>query len=140
MRKLFMVAALSVTVSLGGCAAMAEGALGLPGGFLTKTVQNPVKRSDLYRIENGLIVLISAASKYKALCEARRIADNCVAVVEKMQDYSRKSQPLKRSLRQFVRQNDQVNAWVIFSALRDLIADFRATAEGAGIQIPQQGG
>lgn len=134
----FMKIALLVTSLslLSGCAGMAENALNLPSGVLTSSINNPVTKDDLYRVENGLIILVTGLKTYKKLCSAGTIDSRCVAVVTTLQGYSKKARPLIRALRTFVRKNDQVNAGVAFRTLQQLISDFRSTAAANGIQLP----
>lgn len=136
-----------VLLLLGGCstmqlAAFAETAVGAPSGILTKSVQNPVTRDTLYRVENGLRVAVAGLQAYKNYCEGRPVGDRCDAVVTKMQKYVKRSRPLIRQLRVFVRKNDQVNAVVVFKTLRAIFEDFRTTAaqEGIVVPIPNMGG
>lgn len=138
MRKLILIVLL--LWPLGGCASVAENALQLPSGVLTQSIQNPVTRAHLYRLENGLIVGVSALQSYKRLCENGTIDVSCVGVVARLQGYVRQARPALRALRTFVRRNDQVNARVAFSTLQNIIAEFRGTAAAAGIQLPPPSG
>jgi hypothetical protein len=128
-----------VLFALGGCASFAESAIGLPTGILTQSVQNPVKKSDLYKIENGLRVAVAGLNTYKSYCNERPVGDRCDAVVQTMQSYSKRARPLIRSLRTFVRKNDQVNAKVIFTELKALFTDFKSLAQREGIPVPDMG-
>lgn len=140
-RKLILI--VPVLGLLGGCAgtlpSLAENALSLPSGVLTTSIQNPVTRQTLYRIENGLIVAVSGLNTYKNYCNNRPVGDPCDVVVARLQSYVKRARPLIRSLRTFVRKNDQVNAGVVFSTLRGLFTEFRITAAGAGIPVPEIG-
>lgn len=126
---------------LGGCAGNAgaqfvENALKLPEGVLTTSVQNPITKATLFRVENGMRVAVAGLNTYKTLCENETLAVDCVDVVATLQGYSKKARPLVRQLRSFVRKNDQINAKVVFVQIRALIAEFRITATAAGIPIP----
>lgn len=134
MRKmLFLV---PVILSLCGCAGLAEQALQLPTGVLTQSVQNPITRAHLYRLENGLIVGVSALNSYKRLCEQKVIGPQCITVVQRLQVYVARARPALRSLRTFVRNNDQVNARVVYNTLANVISEFRTEAATAGINLP----
>lgn len=141
MRKLIrifpIVLLLGGSLSLGGCASLAESALSLPSGVLTQSVQNPITRDHLYRIENGLIVGVSALNSYKRLCDDGTLPASCIGVIQKLQAITRQARPVLRQLRRFVRQNDQVNAKVMFTTLQGLVAEFRGTATAAGISVPE---
>lgn len=136
MKRIAFALALVVSVSVGGCAGIAEQALNLPSGVLTQNIQNPITRDHLYRIENGLIVAVTALQQYKNLCENGTLANNCIGTVATLQVYVKRSRPLIRQLRSFVRQNDQINARVVFSELRTLLGEARNIAVAAGVQVP----
>lgn len=138
MRKLILVIPL-LFLPLGGCASLAEGALNLPTGILTESVQNPVTRNHLYRLENGLIVGVTALNSYKRLCNEGTLPANCIPIIEKLQAIVKQARPVLRQLRIFVRKNDQVNAKIMFVTVQNLVAEFRATAQSAGIPIPELG-
>lgn len=134
MRKLTLI--VPVLLLLGGCAGIAETAIGLPSGVLTTSVQNPVTREHLFRLENGLIVGVTALQTYKNQCENGNLASSCIQVVATMQAYVRRARPLLRQLRTFVRKNDQVNARVVFTTIQSLITEFRGVAAANGVVIP----
>jgi|SRR5882672_4921813 len=137
MRKLLVFPLLVVLAGpLGGCAGVAETALGLPSGVLTQSTTNPITRDTLLRLENGLIIGVGALKTYKELCNNGTLAESCIDVVVKMQGYVKKARPLLKSLRTFVRKNDQVNARVVYENVQGLIAEFRATAAANNIPIP----
>jgi len=138
MRKLILI--VPVLLLLGGCAGIAETAIGLPSGVLTTSVQNPVTREHLYRLENGLIVGVTALQTYKNQCENRNLEASCIQVVAVMQAYVKRARPLLRQLRTFVRKNDQVNARVVFTTIQSLITEFRGVAAANGIPLPAVGG
>lgn len=125
-----------VLLLLGGCAGLAETVTGLPTGILTKSIENPVTKAQLYKIENGLRVAVAGLQTYKNYCEGQPVGDRCDAVVQRLQGYSKRARPLVRSLRTFVKKNDQVNAGVVFQTLRSIFAEFRATAAQEGIPVP----
>lgn len=137
MKKFIIALVLVSSVTLGGCAGMAEQALNLPSGVLTQSVSNPVTREHLYRLENGLIVGVTALNSYKKLCNSGQLPSNCIATVATLQSYVKRGRPLLRQLRTFVRKNDQVNARVVFDQVQMLLVELRGTAAAAGIPIPQ---
>lgn len=121
---------------LGGCAGFVEKVLDIPVGVLTKSYDQPLTKSDLYKVQGGVRVVVRLMRNYKQLCEDLVIDSRCIAVVARLQGYSRKSRPMIQSFRRFVKNNDQVNARVVYDELRALIADFRGEAAAAGIQLP----
>lgn len=139
MKKFAIVLALSLTAS--GCAAgLAEQALNLPAGVLTASTANPVTKATLYRVENAYIVVLGLARQYKKLCNDGTLPASCITVTGRMQDYVRQARPLRKSLRTFVRKNDQVNAAVALRTLQDIFANIRNEAAMAGIPVPNTGG
>lgn len=139
MRKLFTIATLVLALSAGGCASSAEGLFGLPAGTLTKSVQNPVTKADLYRVENGMRLAVAGLQEYKNLCNAETIAASCIGVVQKMQSYVHIGRPYLKQLRTFVRKNDQVNAAVVYNTLMGILQQVRNEATAAGVNIPTGG-
>lgn len=138
MRKIVTLALLAMlALPAGGCASSAEGLLGLPSGVLTKSVANPVTKTDLYRIENGMLVVASGLRAYKKLCNNGSLPADCIKIVQDLQAGVHQSRPLIRQLRTFVRKNDQVNAAVVWNTLQGIIAQYRAEAAKAGVQLPQ---
>lgn len=138
MRKptLALILLVPLLMPLGGCAGLAEGALNLPSGALTKSIQNPVTKDTLNRVENGLIVAVVGLKTYKNWCNSQPVGDACDTVVAKLQSYTKRARPVLRGMRTFVRKNDQVNAGIAFSTLKGIFAEFRITAGAAGIPIP----
>ena len=137
MRKLMLI--FPVLLLLGGCAGLAESVIGLPNGILTQSVQNPVSKDTLFRVESGLRVVVAGLQTYKNYCNTRPVGDKCDAVVQQLQAYSRQARPMVAQLRVFVRRNDQVNARVVFTTLKALFAEFQALATREGIPVPQLG-
>lgn len=132
-----LILAVPVLLLLGGCAGLAETAIGLPSGILTKSIENPVTKNDLRRAESVIRVSAAALQAYKNYCETRPVGDRCDAVVQTLQSYSTRSRPLIRQLRTFVQKNDQVNAGVVFNTLRGIFQEFQLTAKQEGIPLPQ---
>lgn len=137
LRKLILI--FPVLLLLGGCAGMAETAIGLPSGILTSSVQNPITKDTLSRVESGMRVAVAGLQTYKNYCESRPVGDPCDAIVAQLQGYSVRARPLIRQLRTFVRRNDQVNARVVFATLRGIFNDFQAYAAQNGVPVASIG-
>lgn len=137
LRKLILT--FPVLLLLGGCAGMAETAIGLPSGILTSSVQNPITKDTLSRVESGMRVAVAGLQTYKNYCETRPVGDQCDAIVAQLQGYSSRARPLIAQLRTFVRRNDQINARVVFSTLRGLFSDFQAYAAQNGVSVASIG-
>lgn len=131
MRKLLYVAMLGL--SLTACAEVQK--LETAFNFATKSVANPVTANDLYNIESGATIAIAVLGAYKKGCSMGTVDTNCRANVAKIQVYTRQLPPLLTQLRSFVKNNDQVNATVIYNNIVELIADFKSTATAAGINV-----
>jgi hypothetical protein len=131
MKRLLL--AIVLILPLTGCAGLAESVFNLPTGVLTKSIQNPVTTKQLYEIENGLVIAVVALNVYKDKCIRKEIEQSCRNTVRRLQTYTRKAPPLIKSLRSFVRENDQVNARVVFNSLYGLFTNFRALATAKGV-------
>lgn len=117
MRKLVLVIALI----LGGCG---------PGGFpnfLPKGPDNPITKDMLYKIEVSAAAATSGLNSYKRLCVQQLIADNCRGTINAIQVYTRQIPPYLTALRKFVKENDQVNAIVVYNNLTQLLVDIKRT-------------
>lgn len=125
---------LAGSLTLAGCALDPGGRSIFSGGSsLTATVGNPVTPTMLYDVENGLTVAVSGMLAYKRLCIAKTIDRSCGDIVLTLQGYTRQAKPILISLRQFVRQNDQVNAIIAYNTVRQLLDSFKATAATSGV-------
>lgn len=133
--KRFLLAIILI-LPLTGCAGLAEKAFNLPTGLLTQSIQNPITKKQLYEIENGLVIAVVSLNVYKGKCIRKEIDRSCRATIARLQTYTRKARPLLNSLREFVKDNDQINAKVIFTTLYNLFTDFRALASTKGINVP----
>lgn len=123
------------SIVIGGCALDPGGRSIFSGGdSITATVANPVTPTMLYDVENGLTVAVSGMLAYKRLCIAKTIDRSCRSIVMTLQGYTRQAKPILLSLRQFVRQNDQVNAIIAYNSVRQLLDSFKATAATSGVQ------
>lgn len=126
MRKLFLAIVLSL--SLAGCANVAR-----TFDALTTTIDNPVTPAMLYEVENGLTVAAAGLVTYRRLCIQQVIDATCRDNIRKLQPYTRQIKPLLASLRKFVRENDQVNARVVFGTLRQILTDLNLLRSQMGI-------
>lgn len=130
MRKAILVVILALAVS--GCAGFQQ-ALSLTW----VSVANPVTRDMLYEVENSAVIVFAGLQTYKRSCQRQLIADSCRGMVASIQVYTRRLPSLLRSLRQFVRQNDQVNARVVYNSIVDLIGQAKAFAAVNNMQVAQ---
>jgi len=126
MRKLFLAAAMVATIALGGCTSLQ---------LITGSTSNPVTPERLYQVENAMIVAVAGLNAYRQSC-LKGVADvNCRKNIAAIQVYTRRIPPLLTQARTFVRNNDQVNAIVVYNQIMTLIANFKSTAAAAGVPI-----
>lgn len=103
--------------------------------LLTTGVKNPVTPQRLYEAENAAIVLFAGLNAYKQTCVSGVIPPSCKDTIAAIQVYTRQLKPRLRTLRAFVRQNDQVNAITAYSVIQQLMAGAKSTASANGANI-----
>lgn len=128
MRKLLAVCL--VTLSLGGCAQIQQ--LQDIASVASASVANPVTPEKLRQVESGALLVFKGLNLWKKSCSERLINENCKKQIEQVQIYTRQIQPYLFQLRQFVRENNQVNAVVVYNNLVSLIKTVKAQATANG--------
>jgi predicted small secreted protein len=131
MRKIFFVLALSV--SLAGCATFDAITQGL--SLATKTISNPVTKTEEAQVELALDTAVQALLAYKRACGQGSADVHCKANVAQIQAYTRQIPPLVAQLRTFVDNNDQINASVVYNQLTALYTNIKASALSLGVNI-----
>lgn len=134
-----IVLAVSLAFALGGCA----GIPGLPSlqsiqtavHLGTASVANPVTPERLEQAENTMVLVFTGLNAWKFSCRNGVIPAGCKDQIASVQVYTRKLKPLLVELRVFVRNNDQVNAFIAFNTFSSLIAIVRTQAAQNGAQI-----
>lgn len=131
MRK--YLAIIAVALSLGGCAQLSA----ISGGvsLITKTIQNPVTEQELYQIEASLRIATEALLTYRRACLAGSADKHCRANIEAVQPYTRQIKPLLVELRAFVKNDDQINAVVVYNRLSNLYTTIKSSAAQLGIPL-----
>lgn len=129
MRKLLSI--VLVTLSLGGCAQLSAVSGGL--SLVTKTIQNPVTTQELYQIEASLRILTEALLTYRRACIAGSADLRCRENIEAIQPYTRQIPGLLAELRSFVKNDDQINAVVVYNRLSNLYTTVKASAVQLGV-------
>lgn len=125
--KIFRALLLTVAmVSLTSCAELQRFAS--VANIATASVNNPVTPTMLYEVENGMIVVVAGLNAYRQACVKGSIPANCKTVIRSIQVYTKQIPPLLVELRSFVRNNNQVNAVVVYNTITNLLAGLRATA------------
>ncbi len=128
MRKLALTILLAL--SLSGCAGQSV----FNGGFsITAPITNPVTPTMLFQAESAAAAIFTGLNAYKRVCISKTIDQSCRSVIVKLQTYTRRLPPVLKSLRAFVKNNDQVNAITAFNAVRQLIIDFQNVAVSNGV-------
>lgn len=92
------------------------------------TYNNPISKNTLYAAENGAIVVFAGLNAYKQSCALNVIPQSCRGVIARMQVVTRQIPPYLRQLRDFVKNNDQVNAIVAYNQVQGLITTARSIA------------
>lgn len=102
----------------------------------TATVSNPVTRERLQKIEAGAVLVFAGLNAWRDACEAGAINESCKQQIRSVQIYTLQIPPYLKELRKFVRNNDQVNASVVFNQVVELIGIVRGKAAENGVVIP----
>ena len=131
MKKLLIVAALGL--SLGGCAQLQMIGTGI--SLATKSITNPVTKSDEAKIELAFDTAVQVMLTYKKACVAGTVDKNCKANIALVQPYTRQAKPLVAQLRSFVDTNDQINATVVYNQLTTLYSNLKSAATNVGINV-----
>lgn len=130
MRKIAL--ALALGLSLGACTTLQN--VGTAWDLATKSATNPVSADDLYRIEAGIQLVFTALNTYKRTCAQGLVDVNCRSNVAAIQVYTRQVPPYLRQLRSFVKNNDQVNAALVYNQLTDILGIIREESAKRGIK------
>jgi hypothetical protein len=133
MKRIFIAAALAVSLAVGGCSTLNN--LDTAFQLATKSITNPVTKDDLYKVESGVQIAFTALNAYKQSCAQGLVDKNCRANVAAVQQYTRQLPPLLAQLRSFVKQNDQINATVVYNQIVTLVANFKTAASNVGINV-----
>ena len=131
MRK--YVAIVMVALSLGGCAQLSAVSGGI--GLITKTIQNPVTEQELFAIEASMRIVVEALLTYRRACLAGSADKNCRSNIEAIQPYTKQIKPLLVELRSFVKNDDQINAVVVYNRLSTLYTTVKSSAAQLGIPL-----
>jgi len=131
MRKFWLTAV--IALALGGCAQLQ--AVGTGVSLVTKSVTNPVTKTEEAQIELSIDAAVVALRGYKTACIQGTADKNCRGNIAAIQRYTRQMPPLITQLRGFVDSNDQVNAVVVYNQLTALYTNFKSAAVGLGYNV-----
>jgi len=118
MRKIIL--AITLSLSLAGCATFKNIETAIQLG--TASIANPVTKTRLNQMESAVTLVFAGLNAWKKSCQQGLIPPECRQHIAAVQVYTRQVPPYLAQLRQFVRNDDQVNATVVFN---NLINDFR---------------
>lgn len=122
--------ALLITFSLAGCAQLRTVETAIQLG--TVSVDNPVTPTRLNQLESAITIVFAGLNAWKSSCKQGLINVTCKDQIRAVQVYTRQIPPYLSQLRAFVRNNDQVNAAVVFNNLTTLIGTVKQQAANAG--------
>lgn len=131
MRNIFL--SLMLALSLAGCATFKNIETAVQLG--TASIANPVTPTRLSQMENATILVFTGLNTWKASCAKGLIPPSCKNQIFTVQIYTRQIPPFLIRLRAFVKNNDQVNAVVVFNQLVDTISAIKAQAAASGQTI-----
>lgn len=103
--------------------------------FTTASVANPVTPAMLNNLENAAIVVFAGLNAYRQSCVQGAIPASCKTIIRQMQVYTRQIPPALTQLRAFVRNNDQVNAVIVYNSVANLIASLKTTAVQNNVRV-----
>lgn len=127
MKKLLAIGV--VALSLGGCASLPSiHAIETAIQLGTATIANPVTKQRLYQMESAVTVVFVGLNTWKDQCRAGTIPVACKDQIAHVQVFTRQIPPYLRQLRAFVKNDDQVNAVLIFNRLTETISAVKAAA------------
>lgn len=136
MSRIRLAAALvAVSLTFGGCQFFSK--LQTFTELGTASVQNPVTRERLQKIEAGAVLVFQGLNAWRDACEAGAINASCREQIRAVQVYTLQIPPYLRELRSFVRKNDQVNAIVVFNQVVELIGVVKGKAAENGVVIQE---
>lgn len=117
MKRIISVAL--IALSLAGCAQLSTLETAIKLG--TASASNPVTPTRLYEMENAVALVFTGLNAWKKSCIQGLINATCKQQIRTVQIYTMQIPPYLKELRAFVRNNDQVNATVLFNELTSII-------------------
>jgi len=130
-RRIFLVLALSL--SLSGCATIQAIETAFQLG--TASIANPVTKDRLNQMESAIILVFAGLNAWKQSCQQGLIPADCRNQIAEVQVYTRQIPPYLSQLRAFVKNNDQVNATVVFNNITNLVGTVKSQAAARGVTI-----
>lgn len=131
MRRIFLILALSL--SLGACSTLQNIQTAIQLG--TASIANPVTKDRLNQMESAIILVFAGLNAWKQSCQQGLIPADCRNQIAEVQVYTRQIPPYLSQLRTFVKNNDQVNATVVFNNITNLVGTVKSQAAARGVTI-----
>lgn len=128
MRKIILASLLAL--SLAGCSTFKNIETAVQLG--TASIANPVTPTRLNQMESATILVFAGLNAWKASCAKGLIPPSCKDQIFTVQVYTRQIPPYLTRLRAFVKNNDQVNAIIVFNQIIDTISAVKAQAAASG--------
>ena len=130
MKKIVLV--IGLCFALGGCVTLSDVRVAVDK--ITTAQPNPITQNALYEVQNGAVVLFAALNTYKRACKQGLVGVNCKTAVANIQAYTRRLPPVIKELRLFVKNNDQINAAVVYTEIKRLIEAATYEAKTNGVE------
>ena len=131
MRKVIL--ALTLSLNLAGCATFDAVTQGI--SLATKSIANPVTKTEEAQIELALDTAVKLLTAYKQACVQGSADVHCRNNIAQIQAYTRQIPPMVAQLRTFVDNNDQINASVVYNQLTALYTNIKASALSLGVNL-----
>lgn len=131
-----IILALTLSLSLGACASLPSiHTIQTIAQLGTASVANPITKQRLFQMESAVTIVFAGLNTWKRQCQLGTIPATCRDQIAHVQIYTRQIPPALKQLRAFVKEDDQVNAVVVFNRMTGIIADVKALAATNNIQI-----
>ncbi len=131
MRKIFI--ALTLALSLGGCASLQNVETTVQLG--TASIANPVTKTRLNQIESAATIVFAGLRAWKTSCQKGLIPPVCRDQIFQAQVFTDQVPIYFVQLRKFVKNNDQVNAIVVWNQMVSLIGAIKSQAAANGVVV-----
>ena len=135
-----IIIALTLSLSLAGCAGLAEKVLNLPAGVLATSISNPVAPVNIYQAKTVYDATLELANGYRDYCYSKPFAALMAdpvskpvcksrrAIVRAMQAADDKAAAAMETANNFVRNNPTLDATSVIRAAIAAVAEFQNIA------------
>jgi hypothetical protein len=130
MKKFIVIA---FALSLSGCASLQNIETAVQLG--TASIANPITKTRLDQIESTATIVFAGLRAWKTSCQQGLIPVTCRDQIYQVQVFTRQVPIYLTQLRKFVKNNDQVNAIVVYNNLSGLIGSIKSQAAANGVNV-----